>query len=174
MIRNTIIEIVVVILMVFVTIPIWKTFDLSDYKTIAEQGYIQKNTIVEVSDYKSNMLFQTSDNIALENIEPINITVNNSSDVEETFNLYFVVSKNSTLEYNAIKVNYLNKTVKLNELKLLEDDQYYYFELVSDKIINDIIEFELILWIDIENDYDIANKQLSFDIINITGQELFL
>lgn len=174
MIRNTIIEIVVVILMVFVTIPIWKTFDLSDYKTIAEQGYIPKNTIVEVSDYKSNMLFQTSDNIALENIEPINITVNNSSDVEETFNLYFVVSKNSTLEYNAIKVNYLNKTVKLNELKLLEDDQYYYFELVSGKIINDIIEFELILWIDIENDYDIANKQLSFDIINITGQELFL
>lgn len=174
MIRNTIIEIVLVVLMVFASIPIWKSFDLEKYVTIAEQGFIESNTVLEVSDYKSDMLYQTSDDNALENIEPINIKLSNQEETEETFTLYFVISKNSTLDYNALKVNYLNKTAKLNELEMLEDEEYYYFELITGEIINDEINFGLILWIDIENDYEIANKGLSFDIINITGQEILV
>lgn len=172
MIRNTIIEIVVVIAIVFMTIPIWQSFDLSDYETIAANYSYKVNTKLELSDLSDYVLYQVNDELATTNIKPINIKLINNTSVSERYNLYLMVSKESTLDYNVIKVKYLNEIKYLSDLEMIEDELNYYFSLSEGQIESGVIENDLLLWIDSSKDADINNKYFNFYIINNTGQLL--
>lgn len=172
MIRNTIIEIVVVIAIVFLTIPIWQSFDLSAYETIAANYNYKLNTELEISDLSDYVLYQVSDELAITNIKPINIKLTNNTSISENYSLCLMVSKESTLDYRVIKVKYLNDIKNLSDYQMIEDEEYYYFSLSDGQIGSNVIENELLLWIDSSKDADIDNKSFNFNIINNSGQML--
>lgn len=172
MIRNTIIEIVVVIVIVIISVPIWKSFDLREYETIASNYNEKSNIELEVSDLSDYVLYQISDELAINNIKPINIRLINSTTKVEEYHIFIAVSKDSTLDYSLLKIKYLDEIKMLHDCEMFEDNDYYYFSLSVGKIASDIIDNNLLLWIDSKKNGDIHNKYLNFDIINITGQTL--
>ena len=172
MIRRTILEIALVIAFVIISIPIWQSFDLSDVESVAYYYDNIEFTTLEVSDYSDYILYQASDEIAIQNIKPINIKLNNDTNTKEEYNLYIVVDKTSTLDTDLIKINYNGETKLLSELKQLEDESYAYFLLESGTLVSREYESNLLMWIDIEQDDEITDKYLIFDIENIIRQVL--
>lgn len=172
MIRNTIIEIVVVILMVLISIPVWKSFDLTEYETVATTYSNKVYTQIEVSDISDYVLYQVADEVAILNLKPIEITLSNPSSATEEYNLYFVINKNSTLDFKMLKINYNEEIKSLNQILSYEDEEFYYFKLNSGNITNEVIKEEMLVWIDVNQNSDISDKFLNFSVINNVGQLL--
>lgn len=172
MIRKTILEIAIVISLVFLSIPLWQSFNLSEYETVAMYYDNISYTDLEVSDYSDYVLYQTTDELAIEHIKPINIKLMNDTNTMENYSLWLVVAKDSTLDYKNIKTNFNNKTLLLNEYVMVEDSEYYYFLLEEGTITAESINTSLLLWIDNNIEDDITDKYISFSIENNPGQVL--
>lgn len=172
MIRSTILEIALVISGVFLSIPLWQSFNLDEYETVAMQYDNMSYTDFEISDLSDYTLYQTSDDLAIKHLKTININMNNNSNTKENYNLWMIVDKDSTLDYNYLKINYNNEISYLNEHKTIEDEKYFYILLDEGSIIANNINTELQIWIDSGTKEDITNKYLSFDIENNPGQVL--
>jgi len=172
MIRKTILEIAIVISFVFLSIPLWQSFNLKEYETVAMYYDNISYTNLEVSDYSDYVLYQTTDDLALEHIKPIDIALKNDTNTIENYSLWIVISKESTLNYKHIKINYNNETKYLVDYELVEDSNYYYIKLSEGSITAENINTKLIMWIASDIEEDISNKYLSFDIENNPGQVL--
>lgn len=172
MIRRTIIEIVIVIAFVFISIPIWKSFDLNKYASVAMYYENENSNQLEVTGLDNYTLYQTSDKAALNNVKPINLRVSNNNQVSEDYAVWMVVSKKSTLDFDSIRISISEDTKSLTELEMIEDTNEYYFMLFEcDGLANDLSK-EVKLWIDIECSNDINGKFLEFDFENIQRQIL--
>ena len=172
MIRMTILEIVLVVVGVFLSIPLWQSFDLKEYESLAMYYDSISYTNMEVEGIEDYVLYQTSDELAVDNIKPININLTNTGNNNENYSVWLIVSKKSTLDYTKIKIRHENKIAYLNDYKVVEDEAYYYISLNEGAINSNDISFEIQLWIDSEYNEDITNKFLSFDIENNPGQVL--
>lgn len=172
MIRKTILEIALVISFVFLSIPLWQKFNLEEYETVAVYYDNINYTHLEVSDINDYVLYQTSDEIALENVKPININLINDTNTLENYSVWLVIDKQSTLDYQEIKINYNNETSFLSNHKTLEDREYKYILLSEGKIKAENVNSQLLMWIDSNAKSDITNKTLIFDIENNPGQVL--
>lgn len=165
MIRKTITEIVFVIALVFISIPIWKSFNLEKYESVAMYYDNFEAAPINVTNLDNYVLYKTPDDVAIANIKPIIIEFSNN---KQDYNINLVVDKNSTLNYQNIKIYYNNEVKHLKELNIEEDEYNYYFQLE----VNNNMNKELIMWIDSDSDDDIKDKYLSFDIINNTSHFL--
>lgn len=172
MIRNTILEIALVISGVFLSIPLWQSFNLGEYETVAYYYDNISYTNLEISDLSDYVLFQTTDDLAINNIKPIDISLSNDTNTIENYSLWMIIDKNSTLNYNNLKICYNNEVSYLNEKKTVEDDKYYYILLDEGNITAEIINSKLQIWIDSNINEDITDRFLSFDIENNPGQVL--
>ena len=172
MIRNTILEIFIVILLVFISIPVWQSFDLKEYEEVAmyyDNNTYTNLTISDLSDYK---LYQTTEETALEQIKPIDIYLSNNTNTMENYSIWLVIDKSSTLDYKDIIINYNNETIQLKNIEIIEDEDHYYFMLEEGIIKGEDKRADLIMWISNNIEEDITNKYLSFDILNNPGQIL--
>lgn len=172
MIRRTIIEIVVIVALVFISVPVWQSFDLSEYASVAMYYDNMGANYLEVSDYSDYKLYQINDLEALDNIKPINLRVSNNTNTVEDYAVWMVVSKSSTLDYKTLKINIDNETKNITELEMLEDESNYYFLLFEGNLSANAISKDVRLWLDIETVEPIANKYLEFDFENIQRQIL--
>jgi len=172
MIRGTILEIALVISFVFLSIPLWQSFNLNKYASVAYYYDNINYTNLEVSDFSDYILYQTTDELAVEHIKPISINLINDTNTTENYSLWIVINKSSTLDYNYLKINYNGKVSHLNEYKTVENAEYYYILLSEDTITAENINFELQIWIDNTIENDIIDKYLNFDIMNNPGQIL--
>lgn len=171
MIRQTIVEIIVVIALVFITIPIWNSFNLEEYASVAMYYENAEYNYLEVSDYSDYKLYQINDLDALENIKPINLRLSNTY-VKDASAVWMVVSKKSTLDYHALKINIDNQTKKLDDLEMVEDENDYYFLLFEGDVSANVVSKDILIWLDIDSDCCITNKYLEFDFKNIQRQIL--
>jgi len=172
MIRRTILEIVLVISFVIISIPIWNSFNLEKYASIAMYYDNIKYNYLEVSDYSDYVLYQVNDNEAKEVIKPITLSIKNDSNIQETYALWIVVSKTSTLEVSAVKISVENNVKLLSDLENYEDEDNYYFLLTEGNMVSKELAKDIQLWIDINYNDIITDKYLSFDFANIERQML--
>ena len=172
MIRRTIIEIVVVIALVFISIPVWKSFDLNKYASVAMYYENEGDNQLEVTGFDNYTLYQTSDKSALTNTKPINLSVRSNSNTNEEYAVWMVVSKKSTLDFDSIRISISEDTKSLTELEMIEDTDEYYFMLFEGNLLDGNISKDVKLWLDIESESDTSNKFLEFDFENIQRQIL--
>ncbi len=172
MIRRTIIEIVVVIAMVLISIPVWKSFDLEKYASVAMYYENMSYNYLDVSDYSDYILYQVNDEDAIKHIKPITLNLSNNSNTLEEYAVWMVVSKNSTLDIRSIKLNLDGLTKKLSDLEMYEDEETYYYLLFDGNLLSNNIIKDIKIWIDIDYPESIENKYLSFEFQNIQRQIL--
>lgn len=172
MIRRTVAEIVIVIALVVASIPVWNRLELNDYKEVAMYYDNMESNYLEVSDFSDYVLYQANDIDAMNAVKPINLTIGNELNNNEDYAIWMVVSKNSTVELNSIKISIDNNISKLTELEMYEDETDCYFLLFEGTIKGQLINKDIRLWIDNETKLDILNKHLQFDFRNIARQIL--
>lgn len=172
MIRRTIIEIIVVIAFVFISIPIWKSFNLDNYASVAMYYENNGNNQLEVTGLDNYTLYQTSDKQALANVKPINLSVSNSGKMIDDYAVWMVVSKKSTIDFNSIRISVSDEAHSLTDLEMVEGTDEYYFMLFEGNQTEKCINKEVKLWLDIECKSDNANSILEFDFENIQRQIL--
>ena len=123
MIRHTIIEIIIVIVLVFLSIPVWRSFDLEKYASVAMYYDNMGANYLEVSDFSDYVLYQVNDVDAIESIKPINLRLSNTSNSLEDYAIWMTVSKSSTLDTESIKLRIDNEISylkdKINKDKLI-------------------------------------------------------
>lgn len=172
MIRNCILEIIIVIVLVMASIPVWDSLNMDSVSTVAMYYDNAKNVSLEVSDYSDYILYKAQDEDAIKNIQPIDINVTNNTNSEEDYVLWLTIAKESTLDYHAVKMRLNNAVIKLSDLEFNEDDNYYYFLIEEDNIKADSKNVQIQMWIDTEFEIDITDKYLIFDFENVARQVL--
>lgn len=172
MISRTIAEIVIVIALVIASIPVWNRLELNDYKEVAMYYDNMESNYLEVSDFSDYVLHQANDIDAVNSVKPITLTIANEPNKNEEYAVWMIVSKNSTIDLDAIKINIDNDINKLTDLEMYEDETYCYFLLFEGHMSEQFTSKDVQLWIDNETKLDIANKHLQFDFKNIKRQIL--
>ena len=157
-----IVEITLLISIIIVSFPIWKTLEKNEVLSIASSYSNVQFSHLEVSNYALGSMFPISNEQALKNIEPTSIKVINDTKTTEDYSLYIKVSKNSTLDYNCLNIALNNKIAALNEFILSEDEENYYFLLESNTIAGEIKEYSFMLWMDEKTDNSMQGKTLTY------------
>ena len=136
MIRNTIIEIVFIIVLVSLSIPVWKTFNTRINTTIA---YLQeKNRSIE-------LLFNKTDKYD-------SVVVNNAHSSEAKYQVLLVTSK--PCGNNTITIN--GKTYKLNTFFKIQKGNLYEYAIATDKIVSSRRGYKIVL--NVNNDVNYYYK----------------
>ena len=136
MIRNTIIEIAIIIALVGLSIPVWKNFNENINTTIA---YLQeKNTSLELT-YKSTQEYDS-------------VVVNNSHSNEAEYQVLLVTSEDC--DNNTITIN--GKTYKLNTFFKKQKGNLYEYAIATDKIVSTRRGYKIVL--NVNNDVNYYYK----------------
>ena len=123
-------NIILVIIVVLVSIPLWNNSPSNAGAAIASSF---KNMQVLLS-FEG---FDTLQNISDDDFEQLNaktITLKNATKEAKDYNLVYVYSKKSTVDFKKVKIALDYNVYDLANMKYTEDEDYYYFILDSDKL----------------------------------------
>lgn len=138
-------EIVSMLLLIFVTIPIWNSYD--------NTGFIiaKKYSAYEIENYNNivtvrSFLEKVDDEYAIKNIKTQNIIISNINNNEQKHNLVLKFDKFSQLDIDNLRINVNYNIDYLKEYNYYEDEKNYYFVIDNNNILNK--KYMLSLWID--------------------------
>ena len=127
-IKKTIMEIIVSVLVVIISIPIWNRLG-ENHKLI----YTYSNISV-VLDFNGFDLLTNSDENNYKTLKPTNVSIRNVTDNNKNYKLYYTYSKKSTIDYDTLFISLDDKIYSLKDINYIEDSDYYYFLLESNDI----------------------------------------
>ena len=123
-------NILVVIAVVLASIPLWNNSPSNAGAAIAS-SFKDMQVLLTFEG------FDTLQNISDDDYEQLDaktITLKNATKDVKEYNLVYVYSKNSTVDYKNIKIALDYQVFDLSDMKYTEDENYYYFILDSDKL----------------------------------------
>lgn len=125
-VRKLVVSIIIAISVIIVSIPIWR---VSEGNTIGlvNTRYTELPIVVKIEKLKSLLI--VSDEEASTFVEPTELTLKNRNGHAKSFNLYLLVEKKSTINYQYLRVSIDDKIYKVSELKMESDYNNYYFLL---------------------------------------------
>ena len=127
-VKKTIMEIIVSLLVIIVTIPIWNK--LSD-----NHKYMEAHSNLSVIvDFNGFDLLTNSDEDNYLTIKPTDVSIRNITNDNRNYNLYYTYSKKSTIDYESLYISLDDKIYSLKDMNYIEDSSYYYFLLESNDI----------------------------------------
>ncbi len=124
LIKGKIIEILVVLGLVFISIPVWHNFDKK----------ISNAKVVDIDQYNLDFMIEHNDNGE-------RLIVKNQYNLNKSFRILLRINKNVDINKSKILIN--DKTYKLTEFKQENKAGYYYFTIALDYIIQDIITYDV-------------------------------
>ena len=127
-IRRYIIEIIITIVFVIITVPIWDSFTNNSHILSAY------NSINVVLDFDGFSMLTNSDKDNYKTIKPSNISIRNITDEKQNYSLYYTYAKKSTIPYDDLFISINDNIYSLNEIKYIEDSDYYYFLIESNDL----------------------------------------
>lgn len=128
-IKKLIISVILTTALFFISIPLWN-YSSHHKGVILASGYGDLAISIDIGDFKT--LVAIEDERALEYIEPTSISFRNRNSYAKEYDILFLVSKNSTINYKDIKVSLDGNIYALNKIEVMEDDTNYYFLLKKD------------------------------------------
>ncbi|HOB25867.1 MAG TPA: hypothetical protein PKG93_01810 [Bacilli bacterium] len=129
-VRGSIVSIVIAILVIALSIPLW---NLSEGKVGASIASSYADMDISVSfdgfadllvidDSKSNMVDDTV------------VSLRNPSGSDKKYDFAFAYPKDSTMDYSNIRINYNGTIYNLGEMNYIEKDNYYLFVIDSNTL----------------------------------------
>lgn len=156
------IEISLLISIVVISFPIWKTLEKNEVLSIAASYSDVQFSHLEVTNLSLGAMFPISNEKALKNINPSSIKVINDTKTKEDYTLLMKVSKNSSLDYHCVNISLNNNITSLAKLTINEDEENYYFLLDSNSIDGEIKEYQFRIWMDEKTGNEMQGKSLSY------------
>ena len=156
-------DIIITILLVIISIPIWLSFDLTELEEAKK--YDNYNYInYELLNNPHYTLVSVSDDYGLRNIETQDIVVYNYTNANATYTLVLRINKNSTINIDNIRLNVNHDVQSLNNYRFYEDNDYYYYIIDSDRIQGSSQKYALSMWND-ENYKQDVNNEFNYDFL---------
>lgn len=162
-VKGLIISIIITLSIVLVSIPLW-SFSSGNRIGILANSYYDLPITITIG--KFSPLIVIPDEYVADNIEPTIIQMRNKNGFEKECELYMLITKDSTLDYNILHLAIDDNYYKLNELEKSEDDVNYYFKI--DKYsIESYSNKEILakIWIDGSVEYLDGNSKLTANFI---------
>lgn len=133
-IRGLISEIIFVSILIVVMIPLFSNLVNSNLKTT--ESMLATSSKLTISEEKADngLLFPMTDEYAKDNLKDSIITINNTQDQTQSYNLIFRVAKDSSITCDLIKIKVNDKISYLTENNSYEDDNYYYFIIYTSSV----------------------------------------
>jgi len=149
-------DILITLLIVLVSIPVWLNLDMSAYAMEADAynnyNYVKYEFLNKVSS--SLMTYEDSD--ALRECETTDILVYNDSNTLDSYSLVLKINKDNDVNLDAIRINVNYDIMNLNEYEFFEDAKCYYYVIDSDDIAASSQKYIVSLW---NSDITSANNQ---------------
>lgn len=142
--------------LVLISIPIWESAQNKSNSLLAFNDV--RNISVSIGDFET--LTMIEDERALENIIPTNIALRNQNSFAKEYDLIFLINKNSTVDYNYVRVSIDDNIYKLNEMNKTEDEVNYYFNLEKREL-NKYTTEEVNARIWLDGNFNLENNNLS-------------
>lgn len=146
LIRNYVIEIVVVIAFVLISYPVWKLLDKSDMAKVASSYANMNYLYLDIDKYVSTNDFYDS------------VTIYNDTNTKRGYELVIKLEKQYANENLKIIMN--EKEYSLNNMKYKEDNNYIYYKVAKSTIVGGNITYN----IDYLSD-DIEYSNVTYEII---------
>lgn len=124
-IRRYVFNIILTIIIVILSIPLWNKSDARVGASIASS----------FTDMDININFEGFDGLSIINdessymIKGKNVSLRNPSRNLKNYKLVYMLSKTSTVPYEDVRIQVNDKINKLSECEYFEDDNFYYFIL---------------------------------------------
>lgn len=167
MIYRKIREIALCIFMIIATFFINDAMNHSAVFKLLEMEKPTSLAYVDMIRKEDNNLYVAEDQASLDHIKPISVQMVNDTYLETTYALGMKVSKNSTIDYNDLKIAYLDKIVDLKELFVGEDATHNYFLLERGDLTASSKTYEIKLWIDKKGEMPEANNTFQYEFMNL-------
>ncbi len=124
MIRGKVIEIIIVVILVIATIPVWQNFNKK----------MSSADITTLKDYNLKFSVSNTDNSDI-------VTISNDYYNNKSYKLLMKVNKD--LDINSSKLVINNILYSLNDFTKYEEDDYYYYILANNYISGTSISYEI-------------------------------
>lgn len=162
-INRLILSVVITTLLFFISIPLWN-YSVAKRSAILANEYGDLAISVNMGIF--DQLVAIEDYRAFDYIKPREISFRNRNGFKKDFELLLLVSKESTISYEDLKVAIGEKIYNIKSVEMLEDDDNYYFIIDNfslDAYSEDSIEVRL--WLDEDIKVSPNDKSLTTNFI---------
>lgn len=125
-INRLILSVTITTLLFFISIPLWN-YSVAKRSAILASEY--GDLAISVNMESFDQLVAIEDYRAFEYIRPTKISFRNRNGFKKDFELLLLVSKDSTISYQDLKVSIGEKIYNIKSVEMLEDSENYYFIL---------------------------------------------
>lgn len=157
-------------LCVFIIVATFFINDAMNHSEVFKLLEMEKPTslaYVDMIKKEDNELYLVEDQASLDHVEPIIVQMVNDTYLETTYALGMKVNKKSTMDYNNLKISYLDKIVNLKELFVGEDATHNYFLLERGDLTASSKTYEIKLWIDKKGEMTETNNTVQYEFMNL-------
>lgn len=139
-------DIIITVLFVIISIPVWLNFELTSVAGIAQAYDNYKFVRYELLNDASKIISSYEDAEALMECETQDLIVYNESNTLENYSLVLKVSKNTMMNLNDIRINVNYNVDYLNNYEVYDDEVSYYYILDKESIVADAHKYVISMW----------------------------
>ncbi|MBE6161028.1 MAG: hypothetical protein E7158_02235 [Firmicutes bacterium] len=129
LIRNYVLEIVVVVIFVIISYPVWKLLDKSEMAKIASSYANMNYLYLDIDKYVSTNDFYDA------------VTIWNETNTKRGYDLVVKIEKESIDDNLEVIIN--DKKYSLNSKKYKEDNKYIYYKLVKGTVVGGNVTYNI-------------------------------
>lgn len=156
-----IIEISIMIAIITISFPLWKRLELKEIMTTAALYDNAKYTYLKIDDHATGPMFPLSDKEAF-NLTPSKIELINETNTSENVTILMKISKSSSLDFNCLNIAIDSQKKQLNDLYVMDDSDYFYFNIKSDVTKAETKKYNFLLWMDASTGNEMMGKNLTY------------
>ena len=155
-------DIIITILFVILSIPLWLNFGLSASASTAEY-YANYNFVkYEFLNEPVSKLLAYTDEDALRKCETQDIIIYNESNTIDNYSLILKIKKNENNNLKDIRINVNYEVDYLNKYHYYEDVESYYYVIDSNEIVASSQKYIISMW---DSNIENSNNSLEYEFV---------
>lgn len=155
-------EIIFLIFVVLISFPLWENLKIDEAMTAAAFSDDVRYTYLSVEGRKLESMYPLKNEEAIQKLKPIRLRLTNNTKIKEDYTIIIKIKKDSTMDYRCLNIAFDEKVNRLEDLYFSDDDDNFYFILKTDTIRGEIKEYNVLIWMDVSSDPEMASKTLHY------------
>lgn len=145
-IKRLILSVLITVILVLISVPLWN-YSSGRKGSMLASSYGDLSITINIGTFPDLIVIE--DDRALEYIDETPVILRNPNDTTKKFDMYYLLDKNSSIDYKDIVLSLDKNIYHLKDLEFIEDNDNYYFKIntmslgaYSDKT------FKVRIWLD--------------------------
>ena len=167
LISRNIIEIMICIVVVFITLFCWQFFIPNDMFEIARLYDKTSLAYVQVNAYSDYKFYPMNDESSLKYLQPIVVTLCNETNIPSSYHLVFRVSKDSSLDIHYLRYSIDKQVFSLKDGYFKEDSLYRYYLIDEGSITAGYKNYTMRIWLDESTPSEELGNTFEYSLLNL-------